>query len=34
LLYDFYNALKGMGYGFDEETQEKFEDLIGDGYEF
>lgn len=34
LLYDFYNALKGMGYGFDEETQEKFEDLIGDGDEF
>lgn len=34
LLYDFYNALKGMGYSFDEETQEKFEDLIGDGDEF
>ena len=33
LLYDFYNALKGMGYFFDEETQEKFEDLIGDGDE-
>ena len=34
LLYDFYNALKGFGYSFDEETQEKFEDLIGDGDEF
>lgn len=34
LLYDFYNALKGMGYSFDEETEEKFEDLIGDGDEF
>lgn len=32
LLNDFYNALKGLGYGFDSETREKFEDLIGDPF--
>lgn len=33
LLNDFYNALKGLGYVFNEETNKKFEDLIGDVYD-